>query len=97
MKRKTEVKTLEILFEMKEPSVGVLKICSKFTGEHPCRNVISTWVLSYKFAAFLQNNFSSEHLWRLRTAASEKWKALFLKIYLGIPKYLSKVKFPRNH
>ena len=25
---------------------GVLKICSKFTGEHPCRSVIS---ISFKF------------------------------------------------
>ena len=25
-----------------QPSKGVPKICSKFTGEHPCRSVIST-------------------------------------------------------
>ena len=60
----------------------VLKICSKFIAEHPCRSVISidyvfakqlywnhtsTWVLSCKFAAYFQNTFSKEHL---RTAAS---------------------------
>ena len=36
---------------------GVLKICSKFTGEHSCRiwNHTSAWVFSCKFAAFFQN------------------------------------------
>ena len=50
---------------------GVLKICSKFTREHPCRSAISikllkqlnwnhtsAWVFSYKFAAYFQNKFS---------------------------------------
>ena len=46
---------------------GVLKICSKFTGEHPCRSVISiklhwhhtlAWVFSCKFVAYFQNTFS---------------------------------------
>ena len=46
---------------------GVLKICSKFTGEHPCRNAISinrtlAWVFSCKFAAYLQKTFSQEQL-----------------------------------
>ena len=27
--------------KFKQPLRGVLKICSKFTGEHPCRSVIS--------------------------------------------------------
>ena len=43
---------------------GVPKICSKFTGEHPCWIVISTWVFSCKFAIYFQNTFSKEHLWR---------------------------------
>ena len=34
-----------VIFRSSRPEVflgkGVLKICSKFTGEHPCRNVIS--------------------------------------------------------
>ena len=50
---------------------GVLKICSKFTWEHPCQSLISikllnqlywnytsAWVFSSKFAAHFQNNFS---------------------------------------
>ena len=37
---------------------GVLKICSKFTGGHPCRNYISAWVFPCKFAAYFQITFS---------------------------------------
>ena len=46
---------------------GVLKICSKFTKEHPCQSVISkqlNWnrtsagMFSCEFAAYFQNNFS---------------------------------------
>ena len=41
---------------------GVLKICSRFTREHPWRSVISInhtspWVFSCKFAAYFQNTF----------------------------------------
>ena len=47
---------------------GVLKICSKFTGEHPCRSAISikllAWVFPCKFTAYFQNTFSEEHLLR---------------------------------
>ena len=39
---------------------GALKICSKFTGEHPCRSAISIC----KFAAYFQSTSSQEHLWR---------------------------------
>ena len=56
---------------------GVLKICSKFTGEHPYRSVISiklrnytsAWVFSCKFAVYFYNTFSYEHFWM---AASKK-------------------------
>ena len=52
---------------------GTLKICNKFTGEHPCWSAISikllvalqlywnhtsSWVFSCKFAAYFQNTFS---------------------------------------
>ena len=51
-------------------SKGVLKICSKFTGKHPCRSAISikshnrtsTQVFSCKFAAYFQDTFSEKHL-----------------------------------
>ena len=50
---------------------GVLKICRKFTREHPCRSAISiklvakqlywnhtlAWVFSCRFAAYFQNTF----------------------------------------
>ena len=48
---------------------GVLKICSKFTGENPDQSVISiklqskarnhasAWVFSCKFAAYFQDTF----------------------------------------
>ena len=37
---------------------GALKICRKFTAEHPCRRVFCC-----KFAVYFQNTFSQEHLW----------------------------------
>ena len=53
-----------------------LKICSKFTGKHPCQSVILIKLLcnfieitlqygcsfSCKFAAYFQNTFSQEHV-----------------------------------
>ena len=55
----------------------VLGICSQFTVEHPCRSAISNkvalqlyWsrtsacVFSCKFAAYFQNIFLEEHLWK---------------------------------
>ena len=57
----------------------VLKICSKFTGKHPCQSVTSNdtsaWGFSFKFAAYFQNTFSYEHL---RRAASASWKQNFI-------------------
>ena len=55
---------------------GVLKICSKFTWELPCRSAISIKLLCnfleiilrhgcspVNYAAYFQNAFSWEHLW----------------------------------
>ena len=69
----------ETIYRSSHPEVflgkSVLKICSNFTGEHPCRsdfnkvplqrywNRTSAWVFSCKFAAYFQNTFSQEHLW----------------------------------
>ena len=41
---------------------GVLKICSKFTGEHPCRSVISTKLLSSFIKITLQHGCSPVNL-----------------------------------
>ena len=36
------------LFYQKQPSKGVLKICSKFTGEHPCQIVVAVkWLCNF--------------------------------------------------
>ena len=69
---------------------GVLKICSKFRGEHRCQSVISIKLQSnfieitlhhgcspVNFLANFQNTFSYEHLW---VAASEN-------IYTSVEKY----------
>ena len=56
----------ELAFRSNQPEVflgkDVLKICSKFTGKHPCRSVISIkllWAWMFcKFAAYFQNTFS---------------------------------------
>ena len=59
---------------------GVLKICCKFTGEYPCRSVISiklqsfsAWGFSCKFAAYFQSTFSQEHLWRTASLVIHFW------------------------
>ena len=36
---------------------GVLKLCCRFTGEHPCINGVSAWMFFCKFAAYFQNTF----------------------------------------
>ena len=53
----------------------VLKICVKFTGEHPGRSAIS--IKDAALAAFFQNTFSSEHLW---WAASDSFSKQFLNV-----------------
>ena len=58
---------------------GILKICSKFTGDDPCQSVISKckvglqlyWnrtsarMFSCRFTEYFQNTFSQERLWRV--------------------------------
>ena len=60
---------------------GVLKICSKFTGEDPCRSAISilAWVFSYNFGAYF-----SEHLF-LRTPQNHYfWNALIVNFNVQV-------------
>ena len=64
----------------------VLEICSKFTGEHPCRSVISIKLqsnlfeitlrhgFSCKVAACFQNTFFQEHLW-VSASVNLRWLA----------------------
>ena len=44
---------------------GVLKICSKFTGEHPCRNVFSIKLQSNFFKITLRDGCSPVNLLRI--------------------------------
>ena len=53
-------------------------------------NHTSAWVFSCKFAAYLQNIFSEEHLW---TPASDR---LSLTIYLIFNFFLSEAKIAKN-
>ena len=45
------------IYIQKQPSIGVLKIYSKFTGEHPCRSVISIKMLVLEICS----QFTGEH------------------------------------
>ena len=60
------INSFQLLLEASVRKVSLrkddLKICSKFTGEHPCRSVISinhnlAWVFSSKFATYFQSTF----------------------------------------
>ena len=57
---------------------GLLKICSKFIGEHPCRGAISIKLQSDMFSC--SSNFSGEH--PCRGAISIKLQSNFTKITL---------------
>ena len=81
---------------------GVLKICSKFTGGHPCRSVISIrqlyWnrisacVFTCKFAAYFQNTFFTEHLWKAVSVNQKTIYKYHLEVY-SEPSQRSKKKF----
>ena len=75
-------------FRSRPPEVFLQKRCYKFTGECPCQSLISMklpsnfieitlrqWLFSRKFAAYFQNTFSWEHLWR--TTFHESCELLF--------------------
>ena len=55
---------------------GVLKICCKFTGEHPCRNVISIKLQSNFIEIALRHGCSPVNLQHIfRTPFSKIWMA----------------------
>ena len=72
---------------------GVLKICSRFTGEHSCWSVISitlqsthwnhtlVWLFFSKFAAYFQNTFLWEHLWSAASAVNYFAKKTTLSMF----------------
>ena len=82
-----------ILFRSSHPEMfirkGVIKIYSKFTGEHSCRSVISqlywnhtsVWVFSCKFAAYFQNTFTKNTSeWLLLSFVSKCLKEIYIII-----------------
>ena len=78
---------------------GVLKICSRFTGEHSCWSVISitlqsthwnhtlVWLFFSKFAAYFQNTFLWEHLWSAASAVNYFCKKNYIIDVWQSPEY----------
>ena len=65
---------------------GVLKICSKFTGEHPCRSVISIKLQSNFLEIKLRHGFTSGnllHFFRIPFTKNTSGR-LLLHTYLSI-------------
>ena len=72
---------------------GVLKICSKFTGEHPCCSVISIKLLCNFIELALQHGYSPVNL-------LHNFRTLFLRTPLDGCFYVFlkfKIKFNLNH
>ena len=61
---------------------GVLKICSKFTGEHPCRSEISIKLLCNFFEITLRHGYSPVnllHILRIPFPVNTSWWWLLLR------------------
>ena len=63
--------TILYLFQ-KQRSRGVLKICSKFTGEHPCRSAISIKLLCNFIEIILRHGCSPVNLLHISRAPFPK-------------------------
>ena len=71
--------TFRCKFRCSRPGVflgkGVLKTCSKFKGEHPCRSNFIEITLRHECSSVnLLNTFSYEHLWTTASENLEKMK-----------------------
>ena len=83
---------------------GVLKICSKFTGEHPCRSVISIKLQSSFIEIALRHGCSSVnllHIFRTPFPKNTSWW-LFLKIevlikFIHLVYFVVKMYFQNYH
>ena len=88
---------------------GVLKICSKFTGEHPCRKVISIKLQSNFVEITLRHGccpvnllhifrtpFSNEHLWVATSGKLIHEVSNWENSYIGITKLAYKRRFGRR-
>ena len=73
----------------------VLKICSKFTGKHPCRSVISIKLLSSFIEITLQHRCSPESLLHIFKTPFPRntsvWLLLPISVLhnISLPKYFS--------
>ena len=63
--------------------IGVLKICSKFTGEHPCQSVISIKFQSNFIEITLRHGYSPVNLLRISRAPFPNNTSRWLLLYLG--------------
>ena len=64
---------------------GVLKICSTFTGEHPCRSVISGKLLCNFIEITLRHGHSAVnllHIFRTPFPKNTSWTATFKYYYI---------------
>ena len=76
--------------KQKQPFRGVLKICSKFTGEHPCRSVISIKLLYNFIEITLRHGCSLVNLLRI-------FRTPFYKITSGWLLLKKQLKLFTNH
>ena len=63
---------------------GVLKICSKFTGEHPCRSVISINLQSKFIEIALRHRCSPVHLLYIFRKPFPRNTSGWLLLYVGV-------------
>ena len=82
MLNKCLINHLGYLHIQKQPFRGVLKICSKFTGEHPCQSVISIKMLCNFIEITLRHGYSPAkflHIFRKPfTKPTSRWLLLYV-------------------
>ena len=82
--------TESFMFRSSRPEVfigkGVLKICSKFTGEHPCRSVISIKLQSNSIEITLRHGCSLVnllHILRTPYKNTPGWLLLYVEFLVA--------------
>ena len=76
---------------------GILKICSKFTGEHPCRNAISIKLLCNFIEIALWHGCSPvnlPHIFRITFLKNTAGRLLLkeIKVESDLPNYATRLK-----
>ena len=77
------IRNISFIKKQKQPSKGLLKVCSKFIGEHACQNVISIKLQSNFIEFTLPHGCSPVNLLRIFRTPFYKniYEGLFLKKY----------------